>query len=97
MYNSKSIALDQLLTYSEIYSLGITQADVTHLEAINNGYGGNNLMYIYKPTSKNYDIALNFYTWGGSKPSIAIIKKSFDIKKVGYPCFKAHQKYLSLS
>lgn len=88
---SNSIEIKDLLTYSDIYGLGLTATDVTHLNAMYGMYNdkSKNSTYIYKPTFKNYDLTLQFDRYyNRAKAEISIEKTNPVAAQKGYPLFK---------
>lgn len=59
-YSNKRIQFKDLITYSDIYGIGLTDKDVTHLEDISKKYSGigQNVYYVYKRISDTFDLAL---------------------------------------
>ena len=85
-----SIELKDLMIYSDIYNLGLTDKDITFLTSIDSTYAGHvDGAFYFKPTSKDYDIALEFSnsSYGTHVPRISIVGRIPAVKKLGYPAF----------
>ena len=85
-----SIELKDLMVYSDIYNLGLTDKDIAFLNGIDSTYAGHvDGTFYFKPTSKDYDIALEFSnsTYGTHIPRMSIVKREAAVKKLGYPAF----------
>ena len=81
-----AIELNNLLTYSSIYNLGLTDEDFTHLSAIYSLYNGKgNAEYIYKPTSKNFDLTMIFHGYVIEEPIIYLRETDSVAVQHGYP------------
>ena len=85
-----SIEIKDVLVYSDIYNLGLTDADITLLKTIDATYAGKvDGTFYFKPTSKDYDLALEFSdsTYGTHVPKISIIPRMPEVHALGYPAF----------
>jgi hypothetical protein len=94
MYKRGSLSLDRLLIYSDIYSLGITQADIDHLKVVFTAYKGQStdMIYIYKPATAGYDLILAL----DERPDafIDIVEHEAAVDAAGYPAVHVGNIYL---
>lgn len=90
----RSIELKDLLTYSSIYGLGLTDADVTHLKAMLAIYDGKvEASYIYKSTSRSYDLTLDFHKHTNSVERVVVQKVNPLATQHGYPLFCVNRDF----
>lgn len=90
-----SIEIKDLLVYSDIYNLGLTDKDVTFLTTVDATYAGQvRGTFYFKPTSKDYDIALEFseHTYGAHVPRVSIVTREPEVTQLGYPCFSINDR-----
>lgn len=85
---SGTLKLDKLLIYSDLYNLGLTAVDITHLQEIFDKYKGTvNYEYIYKPATTGYDIILSAGV-SDDTPSIDIRHRDRELPATApYPLF----------
>lgn len=86
----RTIELKDLLVYSSIYGLGLTDQDKLHLEAMDLLYKGKcNGRYIYKPTSKSFDLCLQFNDdMASNNGNLTLVSTDKMAIQHGYPLFK---------
>jgi hypothetical protein len=93
MYRRGSLSLDRLLIYSDIYSLGLNQSDVDHLDVVFKAYHGvANFVYIYKPATPGYDLVLAIDD--RNDPQVDIIQHAYAMDTAGYPAIHMQNIYL---
>jgi hypothetical protein len=85
----RAIEISNLLVYSNIYGLGLTEQDQLHLQAVHTLY--NDQLegdYIYKPTNKNCDLTVHFTGYASSgPPSVTVARTDKLAAQHGYPMF----------
>ena len=86
----RAIELENILTYSNIYGLGLTEQDQLHLKTVYSMYNGQvDGDYIYKPTARNCDLTLKFtqYADSSGRVNITVAKTDKMAAQHGYPMF----------
>jgi len=91
----RKIELKDLLVYSDIYGLGLTQADVDHLTIVGAAYSGKiNAQYVYKQTSKNFDLALDIDVYAPNGAGITLTERHPISIQHGYPLLRTGNLFL---
>ena len=85
----RAIELDNILTYSNIYGLGLTDQDQLHLKAIHAMYNGKvKGSYIYKPTAHSCDLTMVFTEYlNTGTVYVSVAKTDKYASQLGYPLF----------
>lgn len=93
---NNSISLDKLLTYGDIYGLGITQKDVDHLELVFKAYQGvGDFYYCYKLTASGHYLELNLPKSMEEIGSISVRKAPEWVTKETPALFRVGDTYFS--
>jgi hypothetical protein len=90
----RALKLERLLIYSDIYGLGLTDIDVTHLQTVFTAYKQQATMeYIYRAATSGYDLLLNF-SQNESQPYLNLDSHERILDQIGYPAIKMDKIFL---